>query len=286
MNVSLIGLGDMGHDIARHVVAAGFTVTGFDIDPERRHAAAALGVDVHDTLAAAVARAKVHIVMVATDEQSEQVTNDILEHGEAGSVIVITATNGPATMQALAKRCREKDVGFVDAPVCFGRVGAREGTLASLCGGAEADINTVRPVLDCYSRAVHHIGPVGAGQVGKACNNMMHWAHCVANYEVLLLAKRYGINAQRMREVLLECPAENGTLRRWDSTRFTWHEKDMDLALEMAQAGDIPMPLFGQVDQLVKRLDKDMVKELLHGKEADYLGWHLTALTPEEGGLY
>lgn len=88
-----------------------------------------------------------------------------------------------------------------------------------------------------------------------------------------------------MREVLLECPAENGTLRRWDSTRFTWHEKDMDLALDMAQAGDIPMPLFGQVDQLVKRLDKEMVKELLHGPEADYLGWHLTALPPEKGGL-
>lgn len=286
MNVSLIGLGDMGHDIARHVVAGGFTVTGFDIDPERRNAAASLGVSVQDTLAGAVAQAKVHIVMVATDEQSEQVTREILENGEAGSVIVITATNGPRTMQALAKTCREQGFGFVDAPVCFGRVGARDGTLASLCGGSDADIETVRPVLDCYSRAVHHIGPVGAGQIGKACNNMMHWAHCVANYEVLLLAKRYGINAQRMREVLLECPAENGTLRRWDSTRFTWHEKDMDLALDMAQAGDIPMPLFGQVDQLVKRLDKDMVKELLHGAEADYLGWHLTALPPEKGGLY
>ncbi len=286
MNVSLIGLGDMGHDIAGHVVAGGFTVTGFDIDPERRNAAAALGVNVYDTLASAVAHAKVHIVMVATDEQSEQVTSEILENGDAGSVIVITATNGPKTMQALAKTCRERGFGFVDAPVCFGRVGAREGTLASLCGGSDADIETVRPVLDCYSRAVHHIGPVGAGQIGKACNNMMHWAHCVANYEVLLLAKRYGINAQRMREVLLECPAENGTLRRWDSTRFTWHEKDMDLALDMAQAGDIPMPLFGQVDQLVKRLDKDMVRELLHGAEADYLGWHLTALPPEKGGLY
>lgn len=285
MNVSLIGLGDMGHDIARHVVAGGFTVTGFDVDPERRNAAAALGVDVQNTLAGAVAHAKVHIVMVATDEQSEQVTREILEEGVAGSVIVITATNGPKTMQTLAKACRERGFGFVDAPVCFGRVGAREGTLASLCGGSDADIETVRPVLDCYSRAVHHIGPVGAGQIGKACNNMMHWAHCVANYEVLLLAKRYGINAQRMREVLLECPAENGTLRRWDSTRFTWHEKDMDLALDMAQAGDIPMPLFGQVDQLVKRLDKEMVKELLHGPEADYLGWHLTALPPEKGGL-
>lgn len=285
MNVSLIGLGDMGHDIARHVVAAGFNVTGFDLNAERRDAAAKLGVTVFDTLAGAVAEAKVHIVMVATDEQSISVTETILKEGSTGSVIVVTATNGPATMQALAKQCSALGFGFVDAPVCFGRVGAREGTLASLCGGTEADIETVRPVLNCYSRAVHHIGPVGAGQIGKACNNMMHWAHCVANYEVLLLAKRYGINAQKMREVLLECPADNGTLRRWDSTRFTWHEKDMDLALEMAQAGQIPMPLFGQVDQLVKRLDKDMVKELLYGEEADYLGWHLTTLPPEQGGL-
>lgn len=284
MKVSIIGIGDMGQDIAGHVANGGFDVIGYDIDAKRR-ANAAQKIAVADDLAAAVSAADVHLVIVATDEQSTTVTREIIQHGKAGSTIVVLATNAPKTMQALDVECRGKGFGFIDAPVCFGRVGAREGTLASLCGGSDADIATVTPVLNCYSRAVHHIGPVGSGQIGKACNNMLHWAHCVANYEVLLLAKRYGIDAQHLREVLLECPGDNGTLRRWDSTRFTWQEKDMDLALDMAQQGQVPLPLFGQVDQLVKRLDPAMVKELLYGDEADYLGWHLTQMTAEEGGM-
>ncbi|MEE8270661.1 MAG: NAD(P)-dependent oxidoreductase, partial [Alphaproteobacteria bacterium] len=77
----------------------------------------------------------------------------------------------------------------------------------------------------------------------------------------------------------------NTTLERWDTTRFTWHEKDMDVALELAQAGGLPLPLFGQVDQLVKRLGPDQVKALLYGKEAEYLGLTVTPLPPDEGGL-
>ena len=63
-----------------------------------------------------------------------------------------------------------------------------------------------------YSRNVLRVGPVGAGQLAKACNNLLHWVHCVSNYETLLLAKRFGVDAQQMREVLLECPAFNLTL--------------------------------------------------------------------------
>ena len=117
-----------------------------------------------------------------------------------------------------------------------------------------------------------HLGPVGTGQLGKACNNMMHWAACVANYETLALAKACGIDAQAMRETLLKCPARNTTLERWDTTKFTWHEKDMDVALEIAQAAGLGLPLFGAVDQLVKRLGPKDVRELLHEDEASYLG--------------
>ncbi len=128
-------------------------------------------------------------------------------------------------------------------------------------------------------------GPLGAGQVAKACNNLLHWVHCVANFETLLIAKRYGIDAQRMREVLLECPGQNGTLRRWDTTRFTWQEKDMDLTLELAQKAGLVLPLAGQVDQIIKTLSAADVKGLLYGDEANYLGRTIKAMTPAEGGL-
>ena len=84
---------------------------------------------------------------------------------------------------------------FIDAPVVYGASGAREGTLLSLCGGSEEDVERARPVLMAYSRNVLRVGPVGAGQLAKACNNLLHWVHCVSNFETLLLAKRFGVDA-------------------------------------------------------------------------------------------
>lgn len=285
MRVSIIGIGDMGRDIARHVKNKGYDLTGYDVSEQRRSDAAGNGIKVVESVADAVANADIHLVVVATDEQSETVTREILQSGPEGSTIVILATNSPKTMQVLAAECEAKGLGFVDAPVVFGRKGAQEGQLGSLCGGTREQIEKITPVLESYSKAVHHVGPIGSGQVAKACNNMLHWAACVANFEVLLLAKRYGIDAQHMRETLTQCPGTNGTLERWDSTRFTWHEKDMDVALTLAQDGGLPLPMFGQVDQLVKHLDAEKVKNLLYGPEAEYLGKHVKPLTKEEGGL-
>jgi 3-hydroxyisobutyrate dehydrogenase-like beta-hydroxyacid dehydrogenase len=136
-----------------------------------------------------------------------------------------------------------------------------------------------------YSRGVEHVGPLGAGQLAKACNNLLHWIHCVGNFEALALAKRYGVDAQRMREVLQKCPADNGTLRRWDSTRFTWQEKDMDFVTELAQNGGLVLPLSGQVDQLIKTMKADDVASLLYGPECTYLGRTIAPLARADGGL-
>ena len=179
----------------------------------------------------------------------------------------------------------EKKVGYVDCPVVYGMDGARDGKLLSLCGGKAEDVEKARPALICYSRDVLHVGPLGSGEIAKTCNNLLHWVHSVSNYEALLIAKRYGIDAQRMREVLLQAPAYNNTLDRWDHTKFTWQEKDMDVALDLAQAGGLVLPLTGTVDQLVKLFSAADVKGLLYGDEATYLGRKIVALKPEEGGL-
>lgn len=285
MKIAIIGVGAMGIDIAEHVMRGGHAVTGFDVSDEQMKLAAEAGIPTANSIAEAVAGAELALVVVATDAQSEAVTREILATDNSGMTIVILGTNHMDTMRALGTECETRGVSFVDAPVVFGRLGAKEGNLVSLCGGTAEDIARIDPVLKCYSRAVHHVGPVGAGQLAKTCNNMMHWAACVTNYETLLLAKRYGVDAQHMREILLDCPAHNTTLKRWDTTRFTWHEKDMDIALDLAQAAGLSLPLYGQVDQLVKQLGPERVKELLYGAEAEYLGMKVAPLPPEEGGL-
>lgn len=285
MEVGFVGVGAMGLAMAGHVQKAGFTVIANDVDPESLAKAAAEGMQTCGTLAGFAGRAKTFVVVVATDEQSETVTRGLLEVAEPGSVIAIAATNNPGTMQKLAEECAAKGVDFVDAPVVYGMDGARQGNLVSLCGGKAEAVEHLRPVLMAYSRDVIHLGRVGAGQIGKSCNNLLHWIHSVGNYEALLIAKRYGIDAQKMREVLLKCPGKNGTLERWDTTRFTWQEKDLDVIMDLAQAGGLVLPLTGQTDQLVKLLSAAMVKELLYGETAEYLGRTFTALSPAEGGL-
>jgi 3-hydroxyisobutyrate dehydrogenase len=187
-------------------------------------------------------------------------------------------------MHTLGRFCDQYDVKFIDAPVVYGLDGAREGTLLSLCGGRDADVEKARPVLMSYSRDVLHVGELGSGQLAKACNNLLHWIHCVGNYEALLLAKRYGVDAQRMREVLLKSPAYNNTLERWDGTRFTWHEKDMDVVLDLAQAGGLVLPLTGQTDQLIKLFSAADVRDLLYGPEAHYLGRRVVPIETSEAG--
>jgi 3-hydroxyisobutyrate dehydrogenase len=254
------------------------------VNAERLAAAAEKGIKPAGELAE-LAEAEVFILVVATDQQVIDVCETLSASAAKGSIIAVAATISPETMQKLGPKLREKGIGLVDAPVVYGASGARSGTLLSLCGGSEEDVERIRPVMMCYSREVIRVGPLGSGQIAKSCNNLLHWVHCVANFETLLIAKRYGIDAQRMREILLLCPGTNGTLARWDSTRFAWQEKDMDVTLELAQKAGLMLPLAGQVDQIIKSLKADDVKGLLYGEEASYLGKTVRAMTPAEGGV-
>ena len=248
MKVAFVGIGVMGLAMAGHCADKGHEVSAHDVDAERLAAARLRGIRPIESLVELAENAEIFIVVVATDDQSRDVGRTLAKHARPASLVAVAATNQPNTMRELATLCAERGVRFIDAPVVYGATGANEGTLVSLCGGSETDVEYARPVLMAYSRSVIHVGPVGAGQLAKTCNNLLHWVHCVANYETLLLAKRYGISAQRMREVLLECPASNGTLGRWDTTKFTWQEKDMDIAIDLAQAAGLVLPLAGLVD--------------------------------------
>ncbi len=215
----------------------------------------------------------------------EGVAEELVNHGRAGQLVVVAGTHSLDFMHRLAGILKRQDIRVIDAPVVFGAAGAREGTLLSLCGGDEADVERARPVMLSYSRGVEHVGALGAGQLAKTCNNLLHWIHCVANFEALAIAKRYGVDAQRMREVLMKCPGDNGTLRHWDNTRFTWQEKDMDFVIELAQSGGLVLPLSGHVDQLIKTMGAADVAALLYGPECTYLGRPIAPLAKADGGL-
>ncbi len=287
MKIGVIGFGAMGSAMAGHIAArGGDQVLAFDVDAERLKEAPAVGAEPVESLAELGPLADIMIIMVATDEQARAVIGELIPASRPGTLFAVASTIDPRTMQALDETVRAAAMRLIDAPVCFGLSGAVEGTLVSLCGGEAADVDAARETLLAYSKAVYHVGPIGSGQLAKTVNNMLHWSSCVANFEALLLAKRFGLDVQKLREILLNCPAENGTLRHWDTTRFTWPAKDMDIALDLARAGGLTLPLFGQVDQLVGLLKPDHVKGLLYGDSAPYLGREVRPLSAdrEEAG--
>jgi 3-hydroxyisobutyrate dehydrogenase-like beta-hydroxyacid dehydrogenase len=283
--IGMIGVGDMGLPMSGHMVSNGFEVLAYDVDAERLSAAAAGGATAAASLAEMSDKADIFVACLRTDDQMEAVAEELVAHGKPGQLLVVAGTHSLDFMQRLAGILKPKEMRLIDAPVVFGALGAREGNLLSLCGGEEADVERARPVLMSYSRGVEHVGPLGAGQIAKTCNNLLHWIHSVANFEALAIAKRFGVDPQRMREVLLKCPGDNGTLRRWDSTRFTWQEKDMDFVLELAQDGGLVLPLTGQVDQIIKTMTAADVAALLYEPECSYLGRKVTPLAKADGGL-
>jgi 3-hydroxyisobutyrate dehydrogenase-like beta-hydroxyacid dehydrogenase len=283
--IGIIGVGAMGLPMAGHMVTGGFDVVAYDVDQERLAAAAAGGAKPVSELSEMVHSADIFVACLRTDDQMEVVAEELAAHGQAEQLIVVAGTHSLEFMRRLAGIVKPKGLRLIDAPVVFGALGAQEGNLLSLCGGDASDVERARPVMLSYSRGVEHVGPLGAGQLAKTCNNLLHWIHCVANFETLAIAKRYGVDAQRMREVLMKCPGDNGTLRRWDSTRFTWQEKDMDFVAELAQNGELVLPLSGQVDQLIKTMTAADVAALLYWPECSYLGRRVAPLARADGGL-
>ena len=273
MKVGFVGCGEMGEPMVGHILKSRkFDVRVYDIRKVATENIAKKGAKIAESLDQLGRDCDLVVVMVGYDHQVRQVVTDLTEIGKKGAVIVIAATSHPDLIIECGELAKKRGMSVIDAPVCFGLGGARDGTLASLVGGKADDVEKARPVLECYSRAVHHLGELGAGEIGKTLNNMLHWAHCIANYEAILLGKVYGLDAQKVRETLLQCPATNGTLARWDGTKFTWQEKDMDIALDLAQKRKLPLPFFGQVDQLIKWLHAEDVAVLLYKKEASYMG--------------
>jgi 3-hydroxyisobutyrate dehydrogenase-like beta-hydroxyacid dehydrogenase len=261
----MIGLGAMGLQFARHMKRKGFDVAGYDINAEAVQRAAADGIKAAASPAAIGPHAEVVVVMVATDEQVDDVVegSGLLDALAPGAVICIASSVAPDTCRRLATLAAKKNVGVLDTPVVLGQEAADNGTCTIYVGGDERWLDRARPVLEAFGRDVLHVGEVGTGQITKMINNMLLWATMVANFESLSLAKKLGMDIGTLAAALNKGSGANWSLSRWGKSTGKWAEKDMDHALELAQAAKVPMPLGGLVDQLVKGINQERMKALL-----------------------
>lgn len=205
LRVGMIGLGSMGMPMARNLLAAGVVdrVSVFGRSPEKLAPAVEAGAERCETPRALAAQSDVLVTVLPDLPQLEALIDgeDGLLAGLSGPlVLVICSTSSPEGVRALARQLDDKSDGQIrvlDAPLSGGTDGAEAGRLSIMVGGEDADLERVRPVLETMGTPVL-LGPLGAGEVAKACNQMVVAATMVALSEATVIAERAGLDVEKL----------------------------------------------------------------------------------------
>ena len=262
--VGVVGLGNMGRGMAATLVRKGFTVLGYDIDPARRPAAEGAGVTTLDGLGDVLRRADALVFSLPLARDVEAVVTaegGLLTRHDRKVVVVDTSTSDPGTTRRLAERLAAAGHGLLDAPVSGGPSGAAEGTLTMMIGGAEADYALARPVLEAMSARAPHVGPSGAGNIVKLVNNLLVAAHLVTTGEALRLSEAAGLSAAEAVQVVNTATGRSAVseamVPRWvlpgtfdSGFSAGLMRKDVRLALELAAASAVDLPLSAEVGRI------------------------------------
>jgi 3-hydroxyisobutyrate dehydrogenase len=278
IKVAFLGLGSIGRPIAKRIAAAGHPLTVWNRTRARAEAFAREHTAQSASELSAVARdAAVVITCLSTSADVEQVLDAGLIDGMASGATLLDCTSGdPATSRRIAERLGTRKVGFIDAPVSGGVRGAEEGTLTVMCGGSDADIARVRPVIDTFGRKIVHCGPVGAGDAVKAMNQALLAITIWGTGEALVALAKAGVTAQVALEVInassgrsnasMNLFPERVLNRAFPRTfRLALLDKDARIAAQIARDERVPAPL----TQLVADLCTLARQEL--GEDADHV---------------
>ena len=261
--VGFVGLGIMGAFMAGNLLEAGHELVVHNRTRTKAERLAQRGARVAASPREVAEGSDVIITMLPGPPQVEEVVagdGGLLEGAREGSLIIDMSTSSPILAQELARAARSKAVGMLDAPVSGGDVGARDGTLSIMVGGEEDDFERARPLFRVMGETVVHVGGVGAGQVVKACNQIVVALVIEAIAEALVLGSKAGVDPDRVVEVLSGGLASNKVLEvkgeKFLSHEFApggkveYHRKDLGIALEAGREYEVTLPVAAFVDQM------------------------------------
>ncbi len=266
-SVGFVGLGVMGRPMAHRILSAGFGLT-----VSSRSAAAVAGLVDAGAIAAPspadVARSvEVLLVMVPDTPDLEAVLDGphgVLAGAHTDLIVCAMGTHHPAAMPPLAARCAARGTTLLDAPVSGGEIGARDGSLSIMVGGDAFAFERARPVFDAMGRTVVRIGGSGAGQLAKACNQLIVGAAIAAVAEALTLARAGGVDPAVVRDALaggfaasrvLEVHGRRMIERDFEpGGRAALHAKDAHIVLDTAAGLGLELPVFAIVADAFDRL--------------------------------
>lgn len=205
IKIGFLGLGIMGAPMAQRLVRAGHDVIVWNRTASRAEPLAALGARVAASPREAGLAREVVISIVTDGPDVQEVLlgpDGAATEAAPGTLFVDMSTTAPASARTISAALQARGLRFVDAPVTGGDVGAQQGALSILAGGAAEDIERAMPAFGVMGRRVTHAGPVGAGQALKACNQVMAALNLVGVCEALSLAKTSGLDLNVVVEAL------------------------------------------------------------------------------------
>jgi len=264
--VGFIGLGIMGRPMAKNLMDAGYELVLHNRSPEKAEALAKEGNATAAGSPRKVAEAcDIIITMLPDSPDVETVVageGGALEGIREGALVVDMSTISPVVTEELSKKVREKGASMLDAPVSGGDVGAIEGALSIMVGGSEEDFERARPLFDVMGKVATHVGPIGAGQVVKACNQIVVALTIEAVSEALVLGSRGGVAPEKLVEALsgglagsavMEAKKEKFFSHDFEpGFRIELHHKDLGIALAAGREYGVALPVTAIVDQMLE----------------------------------
>jgi 3-hydroxyisobutyrate dehydrogenase len=268
--VGFVGTGIMGAPMARNLLRAGFAVTVWNRTRAKAEALVADGASVAET-PAAVARASGATFSCVSDSPDVEAValgpDGIIEGATAGSIYIDCSTISPEVTRRAAAAMTARGVAMLDAPVSGGDVGAKAGTLAMMVGGDAEAFERCLPVLQAVGKTIVHVGPSGAGQVVKLCNQVAGGLNLLAMAEAILLARRAGVDPSKMLEVVSAGAAGSWMLSNLGPRAVAGDfapgfmvdlmQKDLRLVMETAEATATPLTGAALVNQLFRVLQAE-----------------------------
>jgi 2-hydroxy-3-oxopropionate reductase len=265
--IGFIGLGLMGKPMTKNLLQAGYIVTVFNRSRAAMDELATLGAQLANSPREVTEQSDVVLTCLPDSPDVEAVVlgeNGILSGSCPGMLYVDHSTIAPATSRKLYEALKHRGVDALDAPVSGGDIGAQQGTLSIMVGGDEAAFGRSLPILQTMGKNIIHIGEAGAGQVTKACNQIVVAMTVQAVAEALTLAKKSGVDPAKVREALLGGFAQSRVLevhgqRMLDRTfqpgfKLNLHRKDMNIVLQTGRELNLPLLGTAQVTELINAM--------------------------------
>jgi len=265
--IGYIGLGLMGKPMARNLMKAGYTVTVHNRSQGSVKELAAEGAQAASSSREVAAKSDVVFTNLPDSPDVEKVVlgeGGVIEGCRPGMVVIDNSTIKPETARSIAAALEEKEVAFLDAPVSGGDVGAIAGTLAIMVGGPEEVFKSMVPVFEAIGKTITYVGESGAGQVAKACNQIMVGAQMAALAELLMLARKTGVDPRRVVSAIQGGAAQCWTLdnkpvrlfagERGPGFKAYMQHKDLGIVMDTARTYGVPLPSTAVTMQLYESM--------------------------------